>query len=161
MSDVEKYEFLYKPKLKKIFYSFFIFTCLSIIGFSLAYYKYESSFTLSIFSYITAGMLFLIPALLMLKVIFRAIRLYQSIIITATSLSSPSSMTGEVIDIKFEDMDNVIIDNFNGQLLLVIFYKNQKLIISEVLLKDKATFLALVKKINELIRVDTQGYLSV
>jgi hypothetical protein len=161
MSDIEEYEFLYKPKLNKIYYSFFIFACLSIIGFSLAYYKYESSFTLSIFSYIAVGMFFLIPTLLMLKVIFRAIRLYQSILITTTSLSSPSSMIGEVVDIEFEDINKVVIDDFNGQLSLIIFYKNQKLIISEVLLKDRATFLALVKKINEFIVVDTQGYLSV
>jgi hypothetical protein len=106
-------------------------------------------------------MLFLIPALLMLKVIFRAIRLYQSILITATSFSSPSSMVGEVIHIYFEDIDKIIIDDFNGHLSLIIFHKTQKLIISEILLKDRATFLALVKKINEFIVVDTQGYLSV
>jgi small nuclear ribonucleoprotein (snRNP)-like protein len=91
----------------------------------------------------------------MVKVLYKTITSRQQIIVTNTGISSPPSNTmGQNIMIKYSSIKRIFLHSIDSHMSIVILHNNERLIISETLLRDRNTFIALTRSLDKKITVE-------
>lgn len=149
----EKFPFKYSPEIKRVIYTLTVFLILSISFLLLAYY--ESNTSTALFLHIVIGTFFSVATLLMAKVLYKTIKFCQQIIVNDTGISSPPSNTmGQNIMIKYSSIKRIFLHSVDSHMSIVILHNNERLIISETLLRDRNTFIALARCIDKKIKIE-------
>lgn len=154
----KKIRFLYKPDVKGVFLSLGT----TIFMFSVVFYNaitiynglddngkivYWLHFISKIGLWILSITLFVF-VLLLFKVLYKTFLGGQFIIVDRFGISSPKSMIGENIKVLYQDISSIHLNAIGNQYSIVITHDKGELIISEVLLESRETFMELASLIK-------------
>jgi len=158
----KKFKFLYKPDIKGVFLSLGT----TIFMFSVVFYNaitvydgfhngkiiYWLHFFLKIGLW-TLSLALFVFIFLLFKVLYKTFLGGQFIIVDHFGISSPKSMIGKNIRIPYQDILSIHLNNIGNQYSIIIAYNKGELIISEILLENRESFMELVS----LIKLNKKG----
>lgn len=155
----EEIIFQYKPSLKKsILALLFFFSMLLFIVYELTNEAYIRNNSAEVF-FLWFALLFLSVSVTIFSIaLYRTIFINQFIVLGDDYINSPKSMiTKQKVFIKFNDVKKIHVETLGIQKSLVITSKENRLVISEILLKDKGDFNELVKLVVHRVAIIKKG----